>query len=242
MLDSVGDPVTVNAVSSQVGVASTADCDGDGDANTADNCAFVSNGAQENADVDVVDMPGTLPDDSSQVNSDTLGDACDPDDDNDGISDVDEGTGVTCGSIATNPLLRDTDGDRFVDGAECALSTNPTSSGSVPALASCGLNQDSDGDKIGDRIEFCRYNSKINAVDTDGDLDGSGAGVGLTRDGCEIASLNADRIVSSGDQGILAAVIGGAQPYGVGVDLNKDGVASSGDQGLMATLIGAFCP
>ena len=237
MLDSLGEPVNVTSFSSSVGVASSADCDGDGDANAADNCPFISNGAQENADVDVVDMPGALADDATQVRSDTLGDACDADDDNDSRSDADEGSGAGCAGLTSNPLLRDTDGDRFVDGAECALGTNPGVAGSVPLLTACGGAGDTDLDKVADRIEFCRYSSSVSAIDSDGDADGSGGGVGLTKDGCEVASLNADRIVSSIDQGILASVISGANPYGLGADINKDGVTSSIDQGIMASFI-----
>ena len=79
---------------------------------------------------------------------------------------------------------------------------------------------------------MCFYNSNPNAVDTDGDAALDGA-----KDGCEIASLNGDRIVSSIDQGMLASGIIGAVAYTANVDINKDGVLSSIDQGIMASFI-----
>ena len=69
-------------------------------------------------------------------------------------------------------------------------------------------------------------------IDTDGDAATDGA-----KDGCEVASLNADRIVNSLDQGMLASGIVGMVPYTPNVDINKDGVLNSIDQGLMASFI-----
>jgi hypothetical protein len=175
-------------------------------------------------------------DDKTWPNSDALGDACDTDDDNDGISDADEASGAACGGFITDALLFDTDGDRARDGAECSIGTDPTSALSFPALADCGTAGDADGDKIATRIEFCYYGSSTTVADSDGDavggLDGDGG-----RDGCEIASINADQVVSSGDQGKLASGITGSVPYHVGIDLNKDGLLNSGDQGTMASFI-----
>ena len=138
-------------------------------------------------------------------------------------------------SAPTNPLESDTDGDRFLDGAECALGTNPASSASAPAVASCAAVGDPDADKIQSRLEVCFYNTNPNAVDTDGDAAAAGA-----KDGCEIASINADRIVNSIDQGAMAGHVGtsaGGPNYVVDFDLNKDGTTSSIDQGIMASFI-----
>ena len=68
------------------------DTDGDGVPDNDDNCPNDINTSQVNTD------------------GDTQGDVCDPDDDNDGLSDVDEGNN------GTNPLLADSDGDGLVDG------------------------------------------------------------------------------------------------------------------------------
>ena len=171
-------------------------------------------------------------DDKTWANSDNIGDACDPDDDNDGRSDADEASGAGCLSILTNATLHDTDGDRFLDGPECALGFDPTNATSKPALTACAPSGDPDGDKVQSRIEFCFYGSSPNIAETDADASVDGA-----KDGCEIASLNGDRIVSSIDQGMLAQGISGSAGYTTNVDINKDGVLSSIDQGIMASFI-----
>ena len=88
---------------------------------------------------------------ASNPNQDKLGDACDSDDDNDWM--LDSGThpvtgvpgeNVGCGSGPTNPLVADTDGDTLIDGAECALGSNPNDRTSYPALPS----PDNDGDRL----------------------------------------------------------------------------------------------
>ncbi|PWQ92568.1 DUF1800 family protein, partial [Leucothrix pacifica] len=67
------------------------DADGDGVADEADNCPTIANPDQANSDTD------------------SLGNACDADDDNDGISDLDEQQNYT------NPLRADSDGDGVND-------------------------------------------------------------------------------------------------------------------------------
>jgi hypothetical protein len=195
-----------------------------------------------------IDLPSAFAfDDLTWPNSDLVGDGCgDTDDDNDGLLDTDEtslpGTACPAATAATNTLAADTDGDRFLDGAECTLGTNPNDALSKPLLADCGAAGDADGDRILTRIEICHYNSNPNVVDTDGDAATVGG-----KDGCEVVSINADRIVSSGDQGVLATRIGagaGSPNYVADFDLNKDGATSSGDQGIMASFIvpGGQCP
>lgn len=237
--------------------APSADCDGFNDTaaanhvgpsnatSTVDNCSTSWNQNQLNTDGNFADQsPPYTVDDKTWPMSDALGDACDTDKDNDGLSDGVEGglpyAPCPTASGPTNPLLFDTDGDRFHDGAECDLGTDPLSAASKPGsnpggTAACGASGDADGDKISNRVEACAYNTNPNATDSDGDrlLDGA-------RDGCEAASLNADRTVNSGDQLLLAQeilrVLGGGTAL-ASMDINKDGNINSGDQLLMSFLI-----
>jgi|CXWL01.1.fsa_nt_gi hypothetical protein len=216
--------------------AADLDLDSDGVANAADNCPAVANAAQASTDRNFIDQtPPSTQDDKTWPNSDAQGDACDTDDDNDGLTDGDEATGGACTGTVTNPLLRDTDGDRALDGAECALGTNPNDDASKPSAAACGLGTDTDGDRVSDRAEVCGYNTSPANTDTDGDRTLDGA-----RDGCEAASLNNDRAVNSGDQLLLVLeIIREPSPSLrlVSMDVNKDGGVNSGDQLLVAQFL-----
>ncbi len=214
------------------------DNDGDGVSDAGDNCPNDPNAAQLNTDGNFIDQtPPSSQDDRTWPNSDAAGDACDPDDDNDGLTDTAETGGPPCASAAaaTDPLLRDSDGDRVLDGAECALETDPTSSTTKPTQAMCGANVDSDGDRLKEWAEFCGYNTSDSNTDTDGDLALDGA-----NDGCEAASLNGDRVVNSGDQLLMVIeILRELSPSLrlVSYDINKDGAVNAGDQLLLAQFI-----
>lgn len=208
------------------------DQDGDAIGDQIDNCPTVSNASQTNNDRNFIDQtPPSTQDDGTLVNSDNVGDACDTDDDNDGVLDSAESAGCN-GSGALNAANADTDADRFLDGPECTLGTNPNDVNSKPAITSCGPTTDADGDAIQTRIEVCFYNSNPNNANTDGDVCG---------DGREVASLNGDFVVNIADRGLLSTEFTRPPPPAkiVNMDLNKDGVLNVGDVGWLSARFGA---
>ncbi|MBI5288017.1 MAG: serine hydrolase [Chloroflexi bacterium] len=221
--------------------AALLDTDADEVGDTIDNCPDLANPDQLNADGNFIDNSPPYPaasDDRTWIMSDASGDACDTDDDNDGRLDVNEISGGAC--VVTSSLLPDTDGDRYLDGAECVAGTDPNDPASKPTPAQCAAylgvttTTDTDGDLIRDYIEVCNYNSNPNSVDSDGDQLTGGA-----RDDCEAASFNGDRVVNSGDQLLLVQEILREPDQSLRLpnfDINKDGVVNSGDQ-LLRTQI-----
>jgi hypothetical protein len=199
-------------------------------------------------------------DDLTAANSDQLGDACDPDKDNDGLTNSDElnlGPGGTAHALCpsatapTDPLKADTDGDRVLDRAECALGTDPANAASKPPTAPAGdtdhdgltdafevtigtdpTKVDTDGDWLQDGVEYKAYNTNPLAMNTDGDA---------CSDGKEVASVNADLTVDTTDQQLVASASGAAPgpPYILDFDLNKDGYVNSMDLLIQSRVLGA---
>lgn len=231
-----------------------ADTDGDEVADRVDNCPAVANPLQGNADADRIDLDayGKTFDDITWPNSDRAGDACDSDDDNDGLSDAMElalGPG-TCPAATgpTDPALRDTDGDGVVDAAECVLLSDPANAASRPAAGTdkdrdtltdgtevlIGTNplvSDTDGDGVGDGIEVRRYASNPLVGDTDGDG---------CRDRTEIGSINGDRSANASDIGQLVQAFGPgtSSAYIPHFDSNGDGTINAIDIMLAARYFG----
>lgn len=225
----------------------TTDSDGDGfgdrPANTAnpnwvpsvDNCPAVSNPDQSNIDGEPwLNTVGLQ--DWSNPHADALGDACDPDRDNDGVANTAETT--------TDPDDPDTDGDFWPDGVELACGSDPASPAVIPAGA------DADGDFIPDACELI---IGANPHLRDGDYDGIGDFIEVRwlsdplhgdsdRDGnsdaCEIASVNVDMQVNAIDLMAIAQRFLMSDANARLADLNRDGRVLATDLVIAAANFG----
>jgi parallel beta-helix repeat protein len=244
--------------SAQLVVLGLGDSDGDTIIDTLDNCPTVYNPDQTNTDAKPIDNGPVVPgDDITVPNGDSLGDACDTDDDNDFFSDAFEAVG--CGSGPTNPLLQDTDGDRVVDGAECLLGSDPNNPNSKPSCAGITDNdrdclpanveaifgssdnlRDTDGDGISDGVEVKGWGTSPTELNTDGDR---------CDDDKEIVEINGDGVANALDEARVALRIYNAQDddpndgnpipdldmqVNRAFDINKDGVMNALDPALVA--------
>jgi len=211
------------------------DSDGDGVLDSVDNCPTVYNPDQANYDGRRRWNGSQIPGDwASNPTLDKMGNACDSDDDNDGLNDSSE-YDASC----PYRLVGDSDGDRSLDGYEVAKGKNPCSASSNPT---CSSSPDSDGDRLLDCYERTGYNTCTVAGDTvpgwstcanPKDSDGDGCS-----DMLEALDLNGDRFVDSGDQGLMSKRVAGKIPPSDSdpiFDVNKDRFIDSGDQGLMYT-------
>ena len=153
-------PVGIVDMNAQGSTARTAahpepnDVDGDGVLNDNDNCPQTPNGNQLNTD------------------GDTEGDACDLDDDNDGIRDYhDDGTRWDNCRVVHNPDQLDSDGDGRGDACppvdtdhdgvvdendNCPRAPNPTQSDAEPDGIGDPCDRDDDNDQVDDDFDNCR--------------------------------------------------------------------------------------
>ncbi len=215
-----------------------------------DNCPLVNNPWQENTDSGDI-ATGTATPDVTRPNSDILGDACDPDKDNDGLTNAEESVGCN-GFGPTNPLKADTDGDHILDGFECRAGSNPNDAASKPVPPT--LAQDTDHDGLSNALEAV-YGTDPNNPDTDGDglsdlvevkfwgtdplaadTDGDGCG-----DAREASSVDANWVVNSSDLLAIAQRFGSDQAY-ASFDVNRDGHINSSDLLQAAKSFGSCVP
>lgn len=230
-------------IAAVAGCPQPADGDGDGIDDVDDNCVFVVNPSQTNTNGEPMLLPKPIPvyNDATNPAGDNIGDACDDDDDGDGILDSVE-TG-----LLLSPLVWDTDGDRTNDGTELLCGSNPL-------LATSNLTGlDSDNDRLPDACELIYGTNPFNN-DTDGDgvIDGVEVRYWMTNplsansdgDDCtdarEIASVNGDRVVNALDLNQIALRFGALTPEFRPFDMNGDGMVSAIDLSLAAQRFG-FC-
>lgn len=234
------------------------DPDLDGWPEASDNCPFVANPAQENSDgsIDLAPWGITAYDDRTNPNSDVFGDACDGDDDNDGILDSTELAGP-CGA-PTDPMKPDTDGDLATDYAECALGFNPNDANNTPPVSYSPPTLDSDSDGLPNDFEQANGFSYTNPnEDNDNVLDGrefkyfgtsqflADTDADECSDAKEISSVNGDLAVTAIDLSQVAqrflAERDGDPPTPVYVptfDMNRDSKISAIDLSLVAQNFG----
>lgn len=192
------------------------DADGDGLVGSADNCPNVSNSDQRNTDVD------------------TTGDACDTDDDNDGVTDTadafpldpDESSDIDGDGTGDNADADD-DGDGYSDTIELSIGSDPGDPLSVPP--------DSDGDLLPDIMDVDDDNDGVNDpsddfpldageyLDSDGDGTGDNADIDDDNDGFS----DADETAAGSDPRNPFSMPGGGG--GSATDNDLDGIEDSID-------------
>jgi hypothetical protein len=117
-----------------------------------------------------------------------------------------------------------------LDGAECALGTDPANRASVPTVAQCGGTGDTDGDGLLDAWETCKWGTYASDPDGPGgvnpqDSDGDGIGdcteaVDTNGNGIILGDFGSDGLNSARATLLSAAAFGKDGDF----DLNGNGV------------------
>lgn len=199
-----------------------------------DTCVLAANNPQVNTDAAALPNGPLAPgDDVTIAKSDPSFDACDTDDDNDGVGDAAEVVhpvaGCPSATSAINPLDIDTDGDHLTDGWECFAGPTPTDPASGASKFNGSGSADADGDRIPDLWEMRGYNASGGSTDSDGD-------------GChdlvEVASVDGNMTIADPDRlSVARRALGvwtaeAAQDYAL--DIDKNGTVGDPDRLFVA--------
>jgi hypothetical protein len=229
-------------------LAATIDADGDGVPDTSDNCPTTGNPGQENFDADgppwgngpgIGNGTGIPGNDATVPNGDGLGDACDPDIDNDGIpngSDLyypggdntydDNNNGNPCHPLGSDTADNGPSWDHNCngkrDGVEsiCPLATNP--------------NGDDDGDGLLNTWEVCKWGTDPSYWDTDGD--------GLHGDCKEAMDVNGNGFVTAADATFIKQASFGVIGSDGDFDINGNGFITNADAVLVLQAVFGVSP
>jgi cysteine-rich repeat protein len=204
------------------------DTDNDNVRDDEDNCPLTPNSNQANTDANLAQQPGSL------IQGDSLGDACDDNDDNDLLTDVEEDTNnnlVYDLGAEPNPKNPDTDGDGVLDGEDnCILVTNQDQQNTDQELFNAGermivgdalgdaCDPDDDNDNLTDSAELSVFGTSPFDPDHDDD------GVMDSIDNCPLIfndQTNTDRDLEAAPN---SPVVGDDQGDACDLDDDNDGV------------------
>jgi hypothetical protein len=213
-----------------------------------DNCPAIANNPQANTDaLPLPNGPLAPGDDVTIERSDATGDACDSDDDNDGVSDAAEVVhpvaGCSSATAAINPLDVDSDGDHLTDGWECFLAPTPSDPANAASKFNGSGSTDADVDHIPDLWEARGYNGSSASTDSDGDG---------CHDMVEVASIDGNKSITDSDRlAVARRALGIWAPNATQdyvLDIDKNGVVGDPDRlfvaraALLADWLPKMCP
>ena len=156
----------------------SADTDGDGFANQAHNPATVMT-CTDTSTVMIDNCP-FVSNDQQNTDSDSMGDACDMDDDNDTIPDVSDNCPLVSNTSQLNgygssmgDACDDTDGDTINDDTDNCPNDSNTSQADNYGSSMGDACDDTDGDNINDDTDNCPLDSNPMQINSDTDMMGN---------------------------------------------------------------------